>query len=176
VTFADLVAFSFVSGPDDIGRLHDELDRRGADRAGVILKIEHRAAFEYLPDMLIAAMRRPPAAVMVARGDLAVEVGYERLAEVQEEILWLCEAAHQSKRTPMLRRLSVASAPYVADWGRAAARGEQRRRAPSRGEWVLVTGTVAPFDRDRRSHVGLRVGAERFAGAPDPTRDARTPR
>ncbi len=31
---------------------------------------------------------------MVARGDLAVEVGYERLAEVQEEILWLCEAAH----------------------------------------------------------------------------------
>jgi pyruvate kinase len=31
---------------------------------------------------------------MVARGDLAVEVGFERLAEVQEEILWLCEAAH----------------------------------------------------------------------------------
>jgi pyruvate kinase len=32
--------------------------------------------------------------VMVARGDLAVECGFERLAEVQEEILWLCEAAH----------------------------------------------------------------------------------
>jgi len=31
---------------------------------------------------------------MIARGDLAVECGYERLAEVQEEILWLCEAAH----------------------------------------------------------------------------------
>ena len=31
---------------------------------------------------------------MIARGDLAVEVGYERLSEVQEEILWLCEAAH----------------------------------------------------------------------------------
>ena len=31
---------------------------------------------------------------MIARGDLAVEVGYERLAEFQEEILWLCEAAH----------------------------------------------------------------------------------
>jgi pyruvate kinase len=31
---------------------------------------------------------------MVARGDLAVEVGFERLSEVQEEILWLCEAAH----------------------------------------------------------------------------------
>ena len=31
---------------------------------------------------------------MIARGDLAVEVGAERLAEVQEEVLWLCEAAH----------------------------------------------------------------------------------
>jgi pyruvate kinase len=31
---------------------------------------------------------------MIARGDLAVECGYERLAEVQEELLWVCEAAH----------------------------------------------------------------------------------
>ena len=31
---------------------------------------------------------------MIARGDLAVEIGFERISEVQEEILWLCEAAH----------------------------------------------------------------------------------
>jgi pyruvate kinase len=31
---------------------------------------------------------------MIARGDLAVEIGYQRLAEMQEQILWLCEAAH----------------------------------------------------------------------------------
>ena len=31
---------------------------------------------------------------MIARGDLAVEVGYKRLSELQEEILWICEAAH----------------------------------------------------------------------------------
>lgn len=31
---------------------------------------------------------------MIARGDLAVECGFERLAEVQEEILWISEAAH----------------------------------------------------------------------------------
>lgn len=30
---------------------------------------------------------------MIARGDLAVELGFERVAEMQEEILWLCEAA-----------------------------------------------------------------------------------
>ncbi len=31
---------------------------------------------------------------MIARGDLAVECGWERLVEVQEEILWMAEAAH----------------------------------------------------------------------------------
>jgi pyruvate kinase len=31
---------------------------------------------------------------MIARGDLAVECGFERVAELQEEILWICEAAH----------------------------------------------------------------------------------
>jgi pyruvate kinase len=31
---------------------------------------------------------------MIARGDLAVECGFERMAEIQEEILWICEAAH----------------------------------------------------------------------------------
>jgi pyruvate kinase len=33
-------------------------------------------------------MAGPAAGIMIARGDLAVECGYERLAEVQEEILW----------------------------------------------------------------------------------------
>jgi pyruvate kinase len=32
--------------------------------------------------------------IMIARGDLAVEIGFERLSEIQDEILWICEAAH----------------------------------------------------------------------------------
>jgi pyruvate kinase len=60
----------------------------------VVLKIETRRGFENLPGMLLAAMRTPCCGVMIARGDLAVECGFERLAEVQEEILWICEAAH----------------------------------------------------------------------------------
>ena len=31
---------------------------------------------------------------MIARGDLAVEIGLARLSEIQEHILWICEAAH----------------------------------------------------------------------------------
>ena len=39
-------------------------------------------------------MKEKSFGVMIARGDLAVEIGFERLSEIQEEILWICEAAH----------------------------------------------------------------------------------
>lgn len=61
---------------------------------GMVLKIETKRGFENLPAMLLQLLRWEKGSVMIARGDLAVECGYERLAEVQEEILWICEAAH----------------------------------------------------------------------------------
>lgn len=91
---ADLVGYSFVKSADDVEALHQELGRLNRPDLGVILKIETRRAFDRLPEILLAAMRGPTVGVMIARGDLAVETGFERLAEVQEEILWLCEAAH----------------------------------------------------------------------------------
>ncbi|MCA8949922.1 MAG: pyruvate kinase [Planctomycetes bacterium] len=91
---ADLVGMSFVQRAADVERLHAELLARGRPDLGVVLKIETLKAFERLPGLLFAALQSPPFGVMVARGDLAVEVGFGRLAEVQEEILWLCEAAH----------------------------------------------------------------------------------
>ncbi|MEZ6038100.1 MAG: pyruvate kinase [Planctomycetota bacterium] len=91
---ADLVGLSFVQRPDDVRALREELHRRDADRCGVVLKIETARAFANLAELLFAGLAGGPFGVMVARGDLAVEVGYERMAEVQEEILWLCEAAH----------------------------------------------------------------------------------
>jgi len=91
---ADMVAVSFLRHEGDVDRVHEYLRRVGAERLGLILKIETAAAFARLPEILLHAMRSPLVGVMIARGDLAVESGYERLAEVQEEILWLCEAAH----------------------------------------------------------------------------------
>jgi pyruvate kinase len=90
---ADLVGMSFVNEPSDVTALQDELARRRAN-LGIILKIETRRGFANLASILLAAMRNYPIGVMIARGDLAVECGFERLAEVQEEILWICEAAH----------------------------------------------------------------------------------
>lgn len=94
VAHADVVGYSFVQSAADVRALRKELARRSAPDMGVVLKIETGRAFDLLPEILLAALHAPVAGVMIARGDLAVEVGYERLAEVQEEILWICEAAH----------------------------------------------------------------------------------
>ena len=90
----DMVGLSFVREPADVLALQGQMQALGAGHLGTVLKIETRQGFENLPMILLASLRHPPVGVMVARGDLAVEVGFERLAEVQEEILWLCEAAH----------------------------------------------------------------------------------
>jgi pyruvate kinase len=83
-----------VRKPDDVLLLQKHLKRLRAVKLGIVMKIETRSAFERLPELIFALLRSPVAGVMIARGDLAVECGYERLAELQEEILWLAEAAH----------------------------------------------------------------------------------
>jgi pyruvate kinase len=91
---ADMVALSFVNTVEDVRTLQELLVPLGERQPAIVLKIETKRGFENLPAMLLEALKAPRCGVMIARGDLAVECGFERLAEVQEEILWLCEAAH----------------------------------------------------------------------------------
>jgi pyruvate kinase len=60
----------------------------------VILKLETRGALDNLPAILFEALKHHPVGLMIARGDLAVELSFERLAEMQEELLWFGEACH----------------------------------------------------------------------------------
>jgi pyruvate kinase len=94
VQHADLIDYSFVRRTSDVTDLLDALRELGGEHLGIVLKIETRLGFEALPELLRAAFVSDKVGVMIARGDLAVECGFARLAEVQEEILWLCEAAH----------------------------------------------------------------------------------
>jgi pyruvate kinase len=114
---ADLVGLSFAQRPEQVHELQQEIARRGRTRIGIILKVETRSGFEALPRLLLAGLRAPPVGVMVARGDLAVELGFERLAEVQEEILWFCEAAHVPVvwATQVLETMSKRGAPSRAE-------------------------------------------------------------
>jgi pyruvate kinase len=117
VRHADLLGYSFVQSAADVEAIRAELCRLGRPTMGIVLKIETRTAFDQLPEILLSALRKGPAGVMVARGDLAVEVGFERLAEVQEEILWLCEAAHLPSiwATQVLEGLAKSGIPSRAE-------------------------------------------------------------
>ena len=77
--------------------LQSELYKRVGNLAhglAIVAKIETCQAIEHLPEIIVQAASWQPFGIMIARGDLAVEVGYRRLSELQEEILWICEAAH----------------------------------------------------------------------------------
>ncbi len=90
---AQMIGFSFVQTVDDVAALRAAIAGHGGAHPAIVLKIETPLALRNLPDLIVATAGRGPAAVMIARGDLAVEIGFERLSEIQEEILWLCEAA-----------------------------------------------------------------------------------
>ena len=91
---ADLLGYSFVQRKSDVIRLYERLEEFGDEKPGVIFKIENQKAFNRLSHIILEGMKHNRIGVMIARGDLAVEIGFDRISEVQNEILWLCEAAH----------------------------------------------------------------------------------
>jgi pyruvate kinase len=111
------VCLSFIRKPKDVELLLAELDKLSARNLGLVVKVETKKAFKNLPRLVLAAMRRYPVAVMIARGDLAVECGWDRLAELQEEILWVCDAA----RVPVM-------------WATQVLEQETKKGLPSRAE------------------------------------------
>lgn len=117
VQHADLVGLSFVHNAEDVHELQAQLAELHGERLGIVLKIETLRGFVQLPKLLLAAMRSKRAGVMIARGDLAVECGYERMAEIQEEVLWICEAAHMPViwATQVLESLAQKGQPSRAE-------------------------------------------------------------
>ena len=91
---ADLVGFSFVETLAGMDFLINELAKRNSSAMPIIAKIETNLAVKNLPEIILGTIGRHYLGIMIARGDLAVELGSARLAEIQEELLWLCEAAH----------------------------------------------------------------------------------
>ncbi|WP_440998205.1 pyruvate kinase [Arhodomonas sp. SL1] len=80
---ADYLAVSFPRDAHDIEEARERLRAAGGD-AGIVAKIERREALDALPEIMDAAD-----AVMIARGDLAVEIGYAELPGVQKRIMRL---------------------------------------------------------------------------------------
>lgn len=122
---ADTVGFSFVRSARDIADLRAALKEIVDNIPFIILKVETHEAVKKLPELLLEAMKEEVCGVMIARGDLAVEIGFERLVEIQDEILWLCEAAHvpviwATQVLENLHKSGVATRAEVTDAGHAA--------------------------------------------------------
>ena len=124
--YADTVGLSFVRKSQDVVDLRDAMREIKTTIPPVILKIETHEAVVNFPELILEGMTEPDFGVMIARGDLAVEIGFERLVEIQEEISWLCEAAHvpviwATQVLESLHKFGLASRAEITDAGRAAA-------------------------------------------------------
>jgi len=144
VQHADLVGYSFVRSESDVCRLLERLEELGGHHLGLILKIETRQGFDNLPKLILAAMRMRSFGVMIARGDLAVECGYQRLAEVQEEILWICEAAHVPViwATQVLETLAKKGMPSRSEISDAAMGERAECVMLNKGPYAVTTVSV----------------------------------
>ena len=84
---ADWIALSFVRSAEDMRDAREQIAGRGGD-APVISKLERPEAIHHLQGIVAASD-----AVMVARGDLGVEIGPERVPAIQKEIIAEANAA-----------------------------------------------------------------------------------
>ncbi len=105
------VGLSFVRTAEDIRRLRAELDRRGS-RAKIIAKIEKPQAVRNL-EAIVAETD----AVMIARGDLGVELDVIRVPEIQKRIIETCRRCRVPviTATQMLGSMELSSRPTRAE-------------------------------------------------------------
>jgi pyruvate kinase len=166
---ADLIGFSFVQRADDITRLQEELAKRRPDwrSLGIIAKIETAQAVKNLPDIIVRAAGRQPFGVMIALGDLAVAIGFERLAEMQEEILWLCEAAHVPViwATQVLEEMVKSGLPTRGEMTDAAMAGRAEcvmlNKGPNVGEAITALRGLLERMMEHQSKKTARLRALR---------------
>ena len=107
----DFVGLSFVRDTKDIAILRDELKKRNL-HTDVVAKIENQTAIDNLDEIIEASD-----AVMVARGDLAVEVPFERLTYYQKMIIEKCRIAGKPviTATQMLESMTFNPRPTRAE-------------------------------------------------------------
>jgi pyruvate kinase len=136
VKHADIASLSFVNRPADVLLLRKHLAKMRRPRLAVVLKVETLAAFR----ILLAGMQCSPLGIMVARGDLAVEAGLDHLSELQEDILWICEAAHIPViwATQVLEGLAKKGLPSRAEVTDAAMSGRAECVMLNKGPHILA--------------------------------------
>lgn len=86
----DFVAASFVRDAEGVRQIRDFLDENGGSSIQLVAKVESAQAVENIEGIVDAAD-----AVMVARGDLGVEVPAHRVPHIQKKVIRLCNSAYK---------------------------------------------------------------------------------
>ncbi|MFZ5655036.1 MAG: pyruvate kinase [Pseudomonadota bacterium] len=179
---ADLVGLSFAQSLADLDQLRAALAERGAPELPIVAKIETARGVENLAEMLLGTVGRHPLGVMIARGDLMVEIGAERMAELQEEILWLCEAAQvpviwATQVLETLTKKGTLSRPEITD-AAAAARADcvMLNKGPHLERALRVLADILSRmaghqDKKNPQLRALSLATRVLEGAPSPTGD-----
>lgn len=81
----DFIAASFVSTKDDVQKMRDFLDRNGGSGIEIIAKIENRSGVEHIAEICDVAD-----GIMVARGDLGVEIPFAEVPAIQKFLMSKC--------------------------------------------------------------------------------------
>ncbi|HNP23940.1 MAG TPA: pyruvate kinase [Panacibacter sp.] len=156
---ADLIGYSFVRDAGDVKLLQDKLSAF-KKRPAITLKIETPDAVKNLPSLLLQGMQESVFAVMIARGDLAVEIGFERMSEIQEEILWISEAAHvpviwATQVLETLNKSGIATRSEVTD---AAYAGRSECVMINKGDYIInvIRSLVDILQRSGMHHAKKR--------------------
>lgn len=107
----DFIGMSFVRKPEDILRLRSELKARNCN-AHIVAKIEKAEALNCLDDII-----RITDVVMVARGDLGVEVDLARVPMIQKHIIQRCKVLGVPviTATQMLESMKLSNRPTRAE-------------------------------------------------------------
>ncbi|WP_304544485.1 pyruvate kinase [Sulfurimonas microaerophilic] len=115
--FVDLLGISFCQSAKDVEELQSILTSKGRTDIGIVPKIETKQAVIHMPEILRQLLKWKSSGVMIARGDLAIEVGFANLASIQEKLLDICDAAH---------------IPVI--WATQVLEGQMKNNLPSRAE------------------------------------------
>ncbi|MDR1071062.1 MAG: pyruvate kinase [Rickettsiales bacterium] len=86
----DYVAVSFVQRPEDISEVRDFITERTDRPVKIIAKIERPQALERIEDII-----ENSDGIMIARGDLAVEVPYYKVPEISRRLIRLCRGLNK---------------------------------------------------------------------------------
>lgn len=109
---ADFLGLSFISTYEDVLEINDYLIELKNDRLALVSKIENESAVEDMDDII-----KNSDGVMVARGDLGVEIPLERVPGIQKQIINKChtEGKFSIVATEMMSSMETTSRPSRAE-------------------------------------------------------------